>query len=398
MKNTNSTTRLARRRNLGNVLQMVFLSLTILAVLVLGVLLGNIIDRSFGISAIEYVNSYEDISADGEALEGSDDAALIGTIVLNLRPRTLDAFEAEKPLDERNRSELLEILERELLQPSVVRSWSLWESLFGRKAVAAELQEVWPDAIPRWRSWVRTELLLGSQSMDPLYAGIRGAIIGTFITILITMLVALPLGVGAAIWLEEYAPDNKLTRFIQTNIYNLAGVPSIIYGMLGLSIFVRYLVNVTQGRTILSAALTLAVLILPIVIINTQEALKAVPQSLRHASLALGASQWQTIRHHVLPACMDRILTGAILGLSRAIGETAPLVVVGASTFLTHDPTSVFDRFTTLPVQIYQWTSLPGDAWRNLAGASILVLMILLLSLNSFAIILRNRYRKEMKA
>jgi phosphate transport system permease protein len=167
--------------------------------------------------------------------------------------------------------------------------------------------------------------------------------------------------------------------------------------MLGLSIFVRNLVTVTQGRTILSAALTLAVLILPIVIINTQEALKAVPQSLRHASLALGASQWQTIRHHVLPACMDRILTGAILGLSRAIGETAPLVVVGASTFLTHDPTSVFDRFTTLPVQIYQWTSLPGDAWRNLAGAAILILMVLLLGLNSFAIILRNRYRKEMK-
>ncbi len=398
MKSTNSTKRLSYRRNMGNVLQIVFLSLTILAVLVLGVLLGNIIDRSFGISAIEYVNRYEDISADGALLEDSDDAALIETIVLNLRPRTLDAFEAEKPLDERTRIELLEIMERELLQPSVVRSWSLRESLFGRKAISAELQEVWPDANPRWRSWVRAELLLGSQSMDPLYAGIRGAIIGTFITILITMFVALPLGVGAAIWLEEYAPDNKLTRFIQTNIYNLAGVPSIIYGMLGLSIFVRYLVNVTQGRTILSAALTLAVLILPIVIINTQEAIKAVPQSLRHASLALGASQWQTIRHHVLPACMDRILTGAILGLSRAIGETAPLVVVGASTFLTHDPTSVYERFTTLPGQISQWTSLPGDAWRNLAGASILILMILLLGLNSFAIILRNRYRKEMKA
>jgi phosphate transport system permease protein len=237
---------------------------------------------------------------------------------------------------------------------------------------------------------------------------VRTAILGSLWTIAITIGFAFPLGVGAAIYLEEYATDNRLNRIIQTNINNLAGVPSIIYGMLGLAVFVRLLGSLTSGqvfglvdpttangRTILSAGLTLGLLILPLLIINAQEAIKAVPGSLRQASFGLGATRWQTIWHHVLPNAMPGILTGTILAMSRAIGETAPLVVVGASTFITVDPSGPFSKFTTLPIQIYQWTARPQDEFRNIAAAAILVLLALLLTLNATAVLLRNRYSRR---
>jgi phosphate transport system permease protein len=223
--------------------------------------------------------------------------------------------------------------------------------------------------------------------------------------IMITILFAFPVGVGAALYLEEFAPDNRLNRFIQVNIYNLSGVPSIIYGLLGLAVFVRILEPVTSGfifgaiedhssangRTILSGGLTLGLLILPIIIINAQEAIRAVPQSLRDSAFGLGATRWQTVWYHVLPASMDRILTGTIIAVSRALGETAPLVVIGASAFLTTNPSSIFDKFTTLPIMIYRWTAYPQAEFRNLAAAAILVLLVVLLSLNATAIIMRDR-------
>jgi len=228
-------------------------------------------------------------------------------------------------------------------------------------------------------------------------------------TILFTLLLAFPLGVGAAIYLEEYATDNRLNRLIRTNINNLAGVPSIVYGILGLAIFVRTLEPLTSGelfglvdpttangRTVLAAGLTLGLLVLPIIIINAQEAIRAVPQSLRKASYGLGATKWQTIWSHVLPNAMPGILTGTILAISRAIGETAPLVVVGASTAISFDPASPFSKFTTLPIQIYQWTSRPQDEFRSLAAAAILVLLVILLGLNASAILLRNRFSRRL--
>jgi phosphate transport system permease protein len=216
-------------------------------------------------------------------------------------------------------------------------------------------------------------------------------------------------GVAAAIYLEEYAVENRLNRIIQTNINNLAGVPSIIYGMLGLVIFVRLLEGFSSGallglvddsttangRTVISAGLTLGLLILPIIIINSQEAIRAVPNSIRQAGMALGATQWQTIWHHVIPSALPGILTGTILALARAIGETAPLVVVGASTFITVDPSGPFSKFTVLPIQIYQWTSRPQAEFRNIAAAAIVVLLVLLLSLNASAVYLRNRYSRR---
>lgn len=224
----------------------------------------------------------------------------------------------------------------------------------------------------------------------------------------ITVLFALPLGIGAAIYLEEYAGDNLANGIIQTNINNLAGVPSIVYGMLGLAIFVRALESLSSrtpfgitdptpanGRTIFSAALTLRLLILPLVIINGQEAIRAAQKSLREAAYGLGASKWQTVWHHVLPNALPGILSGAILAISRAIGETAPLVVV-ASTLITVDPSGPFSKFTVPPIQIYQWTTRPQDEFRNIAAAAIIVLLIVLLTLNSAALLPRNRYSRRM--
>jgi phosphate transport system permease protein len=233
--------------------------------------------------------------------------------------------------------------------------------------------------------------------------------LGSLWTIFITILFAFPIGVMAAIYLEEYATtDNWLNRLIQTNINNLAGVPSIIYGILGLAIFVRALEPVTSGsifgvvdpttasgRTILSAGLTLGLLVLPLIIINSQEAIRAVPGSLRNASYGVGATKWQTVWSHVLPNSIPGILTGTILAISRALGETAPLVVIGASTVVLFDPEGPFSKFTTLPIQIYQWTTRPQDEFRFIAAAAIITLLILLLTLNATAILLRNRFSRR---
>jgi phosphate transport system permease protein len=260
----------------------------------------------------------------------------------------------------------------------------------------------------RFERWIDLNFVTTPQSADAMKAGVRTAIYGSLWTIAIAFLFSFPVGVGAAIYLEEYAADNVVNRVIQTNINNLAGVPSIIYGMLGLAIFVRALQPVSSGaafgfneatangRTVISAGMTLGLLILPLIIINSQEAIRAVPNSLRSAAYGLGATRWQTVWHHVLPNAITGILTGTILAVSRAIGETAPLVVVGASTYITSDPSGPFSKFTTLPIQIYQWTTRPQDVFRNIAAAAIIVLLVLLLSLNATAVILRNRFSKRL--
>ena len=207
-----------------------------------------------------------------------------------------------------------------------------------------------------------------------------------------TIIMALPIGVAAALYLEEYSRDSWLKSFIQINISNLAGVPSIIYGLLGLTIFVRLF---GLERSVLAGAMTMALLILPIIVVATQEALRAVPPSLRDASLAVGASRWQTIWHHVLPEAMPGIMTGNILAASRAIGESAPLITIGALTFVPFTPDGPLDRFTVLPIQIFNWTSRPQESFQNLAAAGIIVLLFVLLTMNSIAIVLRQRARRR---
>ncbi len=224
-------------------------------------------------------------------------------------------------------------------------------------------------------------------------AGIKAGLWGSIWMIALTAPIALVLGVSTALYLEEYAKKNWLTRLIQTNISNLAGVPSIIYGILGLALFVRFM---QLGTSVLAGSLTMALLIMPIVVVSSQEAIRAVPQSLRQGSYALGASKWQTIRRIVLPASAPGILTGMILSLSRAIGETAPLVVVGAFVFVKHVPQSPMDIFTVMPIQIYSWVSQPKAAFQDLAASGIIVLLIVLLAMNSIAVLLRNKFQKRL--
>lgn len=229
-------------------------------------------------------------------------------------------------------------------------------------------------------------------SRNPEKAGIYTALNGTLWMMAVVVPVTMILGIGTAIYLEEYAKKNKFTTFIQVNISNLAGVPSVVYGLLGLTIFVRAL---NLGTSVLAAGLTMSLLILPVVIVSAQEAIRAVPNSLREASYGMGATKWQTILNVVLPAALPGILTGTILALSRAIGETAPLVVLGIPLYLAFLPTSFLDEFTALPMQIYNWTSRPQAEFQNLAAAGIIVLLAILIIMNSVAILIRNKFQKK---
>lgn len=242
--------------------------------------------------------------------------------------------------------------------------------------------------------WLDWQFITSFDSRFAAKAGAKAAIVGTVYTIGITVLVAVPLGVASAIYLEEYRRDSRFDRFIEVNINNLSAVPSIIYGLLGLQVFARWLL---LGRSVLAGALTLALLILPIVIVASRESIRAVPDSLRQAAYALGATKWQTIRSHVLPVAMPGVLTGSILAASRAIGESAPLITIGALTFVPFLPRNALDIFTVLPIQIFNWTSRPQDDFRHVAAAGILVLMFVLLTMNSVAIVMRGRMRRRLR-
>lgn len=333
------------------------------------------------------------------------------TYPTELANNTINKLTTEQHLallsDNLNQKKLATLVQEEVVQPKIVDSWTLWESLVENEEIQTEVAQTHPNADLRFQAWINWRFITSSISSSATTAGLRTALIGTVWIISITALVALPIGVGAAIYLEEYADKNSwLGQLIETNIRNLAGVPSIIYGMLGLATFVHFLhpltsgaifgVTDSNGRTILSAGLTLALLTLPVIIINAQEAIRAVPNSLREASYGLGATRWQTVSRVVLPIALPGIMTGMILSLSRAIGETAPLIVVGASTFIGVDPNGLFSKFTAIPIQIYQWTSRPEAEFKNLAAAAILVLFLVLFTMNGIAIYFRQRSRVRL--
>jgi len=261
-------------------------------------------------------------------------------------------------------------------------------TLVGVVALAILLFDVVRDGVGQ----VDLAFLTSFASRFPERAGVKAALAGSVWILGLTALIAFPISVAAAIYLEEYATQNWVTRLIQLNIANLAGVPSIVYGILGLTVFVRAL---GLERSIISGALTLSLLILPVIIIAAQEAIRAVPDSIRQASYGLGATRWQTVSRQVLPMAMPGILTGTILALSRAVGETAPLIMVGAVGFIAFMPSGLGDQFTVLPLQIFNWISRPQDEFHVLAAAGILVLLALLLSMNAAAILLRNHYQKN---
>lgn len=397
------------RHRIGDVWSALFLGAIIIAIVALGALLYNIIDESFGLVAIENRIDPVKLERDGTPLEALDKEQLVQILTEHISAGLLRRLENDQTFEERDRGNVYALVLERVVEPEIVKTWSLTDSLLNRDAIEAEALAKYPQATLELRAWINPAFMQMPQSSKPELAGVRTAILGSLWTIVITIIIAFPTGVGAAIYLEEYASDTLVNRVIQTNINNLAGVPSILYGMLGLTIFVRGLEPLTSGaflgavdpttangRTVLSAGMTLALLVLPLLIINAQEAIKAVPGSLREASYGLGATRWQTIWHHVLPNAMPGILTGTILAISRAIGETAPLVVVGASAFVALDPSGPFSKFTTLPIQIYQWTTRPQDQYRNLAAAAILVLLVMLLSLNAAAVLLRNRYSRKL--
>ena len=244
------------------------------------------------------------------------------------------------------------------------------------------------DGLP-WLNW---GFITNFPSRHPEEAGIKSALWGTVWIGFLVALFSFPLGVGAAIWLEEFAKDSRLLQMIKINIANLAGVPAIIYGLLGLTVFVSWL---GMGRSVLAGALTITLLVFPLVIITTMEALRSVPQSYRQASVALGASRWQTIREVVLPAAFPSIATGMILAIARAIGEAAPMIAIAALVYLTAVPDGLFARFTVLPIQIFNWLSRPQSEFHGLAAAGIIVLLLIMLILNAGAIWLRTKWQHQ---
>ncbi|MEM7164666.1 MAG: phosphate ABC transporter permease PstA [Planctomycetota bacterium] len=240
--------------------------------------------------------------------------------------------------------------------------------------------------------WLDWQFLTSFPSRFPEKAGLKSALLGSTWLIGLTAAFSIPIGVAAAIYLEEYAQKNRLNEFIEVNVTNLAGVPSIVYGILGLAIFVR---GMGLGRSLLAGALTMSLLILPVIILASREAIRAVPNSIRQAAFALGATRWQTTRHHVLPAALPGILTGVILAMSRAIGETAPMVMIGAAAYVAFMPESPMSDFTTLPIQIYNWAKRPKEEFQQLAAAGIIVLLVALLLMNATAIVIRNMSQKK---
>lgn len=250
------------------------------------------------------------------------------------------------------------------------------------------------DVLTKGLPYVDLDFITGTPSRRPEQAGILPALVGSVEIGLMVGVISFPLGVAAAIYLEEYAANTLFNRILRTNISNLAGVPSIVYGIFGLALFARAL---QLGRSPIAAALTLALLIMPIVIIATMEALRSVPDSQREGAYALGATRWQMVRRSILPAAAPGIMTGIILAMARAIGEAAPIIVVGAASFVTFLPTPFQEGFTVLPIQVYQWASRPQDAFHGIAAAAIIVLLVLMLLLNGLAIIVRARLSRHLQ-
>ncbi|HNO95178.1 MAG TPA: phosphate ABC transporter permease PstA, partial [Anaerolineales bacterium] len=356
--------------------QVIFLGSLFIAIVALTALLYNVIDGAFGYIAYEYKNDPSEFTSTPVAELTKEELLVI--LKENLSSGAYKKLDTEEKMEERTQADLLSLFLERLVRIDTKQTWDLAESLTRGAEIRAEVADKYPDAKLEFRSWLTPQFLVSPMSSRAEFAGVRTAILGSLWLVGIAIAFALPIGTGAAIYLEEYATKNWFTRIIQTNINNLAGVPSIVYGMLGLALFVRVMepftsgsifgVTDSNGRTILAAGLTMGVLVLPVIIINAQEAIKAVPDSLRQAAYGVGATRWQTVWHHVLPNALPGILTGSILALSRALGETAPLIVVGASTFITLDPDSPFSKFTALPIQIYQWTTRAQSEFHSIAA------------------------------
>ncbi len=281
-------------------------------------------------------------------------------------------------------------IQKNRLKDQLFKIWGITATLIGLILLVVFIGDILIDGIRR----IDWEFIINLPSRKPEKSGIYTALMGSIWILGLTTLIAFPIGVAAAIYLEEYAKKNRFSAFLEINISNLAGVPSIIYGLLGLEVFVRVM---NLGASVLAGSLTLSLLILPIVIVATRESIKAVPGSIKDASYALGASKWQTIWNQILPASSGGILTGVILALSRAVGETAPLIVVGALAYVPFAPESPMDGFSVLPIQIFNWISRPQHGFIENAAAAIIILLAVTFVMNGIAVYFRNKWQKKLK-
>jgi phosphate transport system permease protein len=281
-------------------------------------------------------------------------------------------------------------IKKNRLKDQAFKVWGIFCTLLGLVLLSIFIGNILIDGILR----IDWEFIVDLPSRNAEKSGIFTALMGSIWILLLTTVIALPIGIAAAIYLEEYSKKNKLSSILEVNISNLAGVPSIIYGLLGLEVFVRIL---EMGASVLAGSCTLALLILPIVIVSTREAIKAVPKSIRDASFAMGASKWQTVYHQLLPASFGGILTGIILALSRAVGETAPLIVIGALAYVPFAPESPMDQFSVLPIQIFNWITRPQHGFVENAAAAIIILLLITFVMNGIAVYFRNRWQKKFK-
>ena len=279
-------------------------------------------------------------------------------------------------------------IQKNRLKDNLFKYWGIFCTIIGLVLLAVFIGDILIDGLRR----IDWGFITSLPSRKAEKSGIYTALMGSIWILVLTTLIAVPVGVAAGIYLEEYGKKNKLSGLLEINISNLAGVPSIIYGLLGLEVFVRIM---NLGASVLAGSLTLSLLILPIIIVATREAIKAVPHSLRDASYALGASKWQTIQHQILPASGGGILTGVILALSRAVGETAPLIVVGALAYVPFAPQNPMDEFSVLPIQIFNWISRPQHGFIENAAAAIIILLLITFIMNGIAVYFRNKWQKK---
>jgi phosphate transport system permease protein len=397
-----------RRRRHGRVWHVLFYLATTIAIFALIILLLNIFNSVFGFVLVENEVAPTELVASGELRDLSREE-LIALLEEYLSAGLIRRFNFEEPLAERSVADLAILVQERIVNPTIVEAWSLRDSLFNQELIRAAHAES-PESSLEFRSWLNPDFLVAPQNPRPQLAGIRTAFFGSLWMIIIVSPSPFPSGSPRRSTSRStpggplVQPDHRgqhlqpcggtVDHLRASRAGGVRPNPRTDHQRSDIR---RGGPTTANGRTILSAGLTLALLILPIIIINSREAIKAVPGSLRDSSYGLGATKWQTIWHHVLPASFDRILTGTILAVSRAIGETAPLVVVGASTFITVDPTSIFSKFTTLPIQIYQWSARPQAEFRNIAAAAIVVLLVLMLSMNAVAIVLRNRISRKRR-
>lgn len=281
-------------------------------------------------------------------------------------------------------------IQKNRLKDQIFKIWGIGCTLFGLVILFFFIGDILIDGLKR----IDWSFITSLPSRKAEKSGIFTALMGSIWILLLTTAIALPVGIAAGIYLEEYSKKGKLSALLEINISNLAGVPSIIYGLLGLEVFVRIM---SLGASVLAGSLTLSLLILPIVIVATREAIKAVPTSIKDASYALGASKWQTIWYQILPASSGGILTGVILALSRAVGETAPLIVIGALAYVPFAPSSPMDEFSVLPIQIFNWISRPQHGFIENAAAAIIILLFITFVMNGIAVYFRNKWQKKLK-